>query len=143
MRRREGRRRRGVQGEAACRERDRGGRDLTVDRQRDVDRPVGTSLLTELARAVEGIDDPDAPHRQPLGVVDALLGQHGVVGVRSSQRRHDEMVGGEVAFGAELLGVGAGRVHRGPQRDEQLPGLGRDGGRVAVVVGRRGHGRGR
>jgi hypothetical protein len=79
MRRRQDRRWRRVEGDAACRERDRGRRDLMVDRQRHVDRPVGTSLLTELARAVEGIDDPDAPRRQSLGVVDALLRQHGVV----------------------------------------------------------------
>ena len=103
--------------------------------QRDVDRPVGTSLLAELAGAVERIDDPDAFGAEPDGVVDTLLRQHGVVGVGRGNGGTMNSWERPVALGAEVVGVGARGVHRRPQRDEQLPGLGGDGGGVAVVVG--------
>ena len=55
----------------------------------------------------------------------------------------DEVVRRPVALGPEVGGIGAGCVHRRPQRDQELARLGGDGGGVAVVVGGRGHGGGR
>ena len=124
-------------------QRDRGRLDLPVDRQRHVDGPVGATLLAELAGAVERIDDPDARRREPRRVVDALLRQHRVVGMRRRQRGDDEVVRRAVALGADVGGIGAGGVQGGAQGDEQLPGLGGDGGGGAVVVGGGGHGGGR
>ena len=80
--------------------------------------------------------EADEPHR----VVGALLGQHRVVGVRRRQRRHDEVVRRPVARGLDLGGVGAGGVHGGAQRHEELARLGGDGGGVAVVGGGGSHG---
>ena len=111
--------------------------------ERDVHGPVGAALLAELARAVERVDDPDAFGAEPDRVVGALLGEHGVVGVRRGERGDDELVRRAVALGPELGRVGAGRVHRRAQRDQELPRLGGDGGGVAMVVGGGGHGGGR
>ena len=48
--------------------------------QRDVHCPVVASVLAELARAVERIDDPHPVGVEAAGVLQALLRQHGVVG---------------------------------------------------------------
>ena len=61
-------------------ERHGAGDGRAVDRQRDVHGPVDRGGLAELAGAVERIDDPHPLGAEPDGVVDALLGQHGVVG---------------------------------------------------------------
>ena len=123
----------------ARRERDRGGDDLPVDRERDVHGPVGATLLAELAGAVERIDDPDAVGAEPDRVVGRLLREHGVVGVGGGERGDDELVRRPVALGPEVGGIGAVGVHRRPQRDEQLARLGGDGGGVAVVGSGGGH----
>ena len=65
---------------ARCRERHRGRDNRPTDRERDVDRPIGASLLAELAGAIERIDDPHAFGAEPDGIVGTFLGEHRVVG---------------------------------------------------------------
>ena len=107
-----------------------------------MDRPIGASLLAELAGAIERIDDPHAFGAEPDGVVGTFLGEHRVVGMARGDGGEDEIVRRPVALGAEVGGVGARCVHGRPQRNQELTGLGGDGGGVAMVVGGRGSGHG-
>jgi hypothetical protein len=105
--------------------------------------PVGPARFAEFACAVEWIDDPDPFGREAHRIVGALLGEHGVVGVGGRERGHDELVRRPVALGAQVLGVGRGREHGRPERDEELAGFGGDRRGVAMVGGGGRHGRGR
>ena len=94
-----------------------------------MDGPVGPSGLGELAGAVERVDDPDPVGVDACGVVRALLGQDRVVGALDGQALEQQVVGAEIAFVAELVGIDA----RCPQLDEELSRRGREGrGKIGV-----------
>ena len=85
-------------------QRDRPGGGLTVDDERDVHRPVGAGWLTELARAVEGIDDPDPGGVEARQVVRTFLREHRVVRVRVTQAAEQQLVRAEIAFAPDAVG---------------------------------------
>ena len=68
-------------------------------------RPVGPALLTELAGPVERVDDPHAPCAEAGGIIDALLGEDGVVRTLLGEQRHEQLVAHAIALVAKTLGV--------------------------------------
>jgi hypothetical protein len=66
-------------------------------------RPVGAGWLTELARAVEGIDDPDPCRIEARRVVHAFLREHRVVGVGLGQPGEQQLVGAEIALVPDVV----------------------------------------
>ncbi len=88
--------------------RDRTGHEFPGLPQRHVHRPVGAALFGELPGAVERVDDPHPPRGEPHRIVDALFGEHGIVGPFGRQRRHQEVVGPLVAGGLAVLGARRG-----------------------------------
>ena len=73
-------------------------------------RPVLTPGFGELASPVERIDDPDPLRAQPRGVIEALLGQHCIVGPRFGQPIHQIPVRKTVALGFAFGGVRVGEI---------------------------------
>ena len=65
--------------------------------QRDADAPF-VMAAEIVAGAVDGIDDPGPPPRQPHLVVGALLGQPAIIRRRRAQARFQEIVDGNVGF---------------------------------------------
>ena len=114
---------------AACGQRDRTTGEAGVAApERDVDREVVApaavlEALAELARPVERVDDPDAIREQATGVVDGLLGQHGVAGSGVGQRGREPGLRPGVARPAQV----AGAVRRGAVRRGAIGDIGRIG----------------
>ena len=98
-------------------------RRLTADGKCDVDGPVRSVTLAELAGPVERVDDPEATH--PGHVLEPLLGAHVVVGVQPIELVDEEAMGKAVPRRSEVphrrLGgaklqqcpTGGHRQHRG------------------------------
>jgi hypothetical protein len=57
-----------------------------------MDGPVASAWLAELAGAVQRIDDPYSVGGQPCAVVDALLGEDGIIRPFPGQLGHQELV---------------------------------------------------
>jgi hypothetical protein len=80
--------------------RDAAGNSLAVLDERDRHAPFGNAF-DELAGAVERIDHPDAPCREPGGVVGGLLGQPAVARLR--QQLEEEGIHGVIGLGDRVI----------------------------------------
>src|SRR3546814_12015256 len=83
----------GTKDEIETRQRHRADGGLSIDRERDMDGPVGAGLAI-FARAVERINDPPPLGVKPRGIVLFLFGKHGdVVTVRPPALQASELWG--------------------------------------------------
>src|SRR6266545_5605364 len=106
-----------------------GGEAAALD-EGDVDGPVGAVAFTELAGAVEGVDDPHPVGVEAGGGVDGLLGEDGVVGAVLGEAGEEQLVGAAVAFVLERLALES--LDADPE--EELARLGGEPRRQLVVV---------
>ena len=137
--RREHRRRIGGEDEVDHGQAHRAGGERAALPQGDVHGPVGATVLAELVGAVERVDDPHPVGGEPADVLEALLGEHDVVGAGLVQGLHQEPVAGDVAGVHDLPRIGAlggerlAHVHQHPAG---LDGQARRKGRVGLRLGR-------
>lgn len=103
-----------------------------VDHEGDVYRPISPTL-TELARPVEGVDDPDSATQQAVAAVDRLLRQYRVLGMSLVETAHDELVRSSVTLGGDRRGVGSGCLEVRSQLEERLAGLLGDARGIHVI----------
>jgi hypothetical protein len=107
----------------------------------DMHRPIRPRLAI-FARAIDGIDNPDAALAQPCLIVLFLFGQQAVIGPGFTQGVTQELVGGLIARLAQRLGAEqTGRSNL----DQYAPGhLRQMRGQIAVAhrpgIGSRAHG---
>jgi len=100
--------------------------------------PAGFS---ELACAVQRVDDPHPIGRVAPPILGGFLIEHGVVGSQEAELVSDELVAGQVAVVHHVRGMGTVGPHRLTQVDQQLAGLGGQPRRqLTVGLARHGHG---
>ena len=78
--------------------------DVGSHGQADLDGEMA-GLVDEVARAVDGVDDPDAFGAEPSRVGRGLFAQDGVAGEGRAQGVEDNVVGSVVGFGHGAVGL--------------------------------------